>query len=365
LNAGPAENPTNPSAGDLAASALIGALLWDPARTSDVSEWLEPDDFAHWAHRAIYQTLTGLLAHGQPVDLLSLPEVLASGRYHDVPIDRGSNGPLAAPALHSLLAATPATPRADDLARHGGPTARSEHVRYGRILLEESIRRQVAAAGTRINQQAREASGRDADTAAELVAPLMTETLARLDELGARLGNAGRIAAALNPRSPEKLREPTAPSIGDGTVRPPLSTTTVAQAEQTLIGSCLVSDALREHVAGRLLPEDFTTPAAAAPWARVGGPPEALLRARAFRGRDLGVPERRHPRAPADGCVHVVPAWHGGWARRRSGREVAHLKVGWKAGSAGARRARGGRRSIRTRRRFRRRSRCARGSAGW
>lgn len=272
MNAGPAENPTNPSAGDLAASALIGALLWDPARTSEVSEWLEPDDFAHWAHRAIYQTLTGLLADGQPVDLLSLPEVLASGRYHDVPIARGSNGPLAAPALHSLLAATPATPRADDLARHGVPTARSEHVRYGRIVLEESIRRQVAAAGTRINQQAREASGRDADTAAELVAPLMTETLARLDELGARLGNAGgagRIAAALNPRSPERLRETISPSIGGGKVRPPLSTATVAQAERTLIGSCLVSDELRQHVAGRLLPEDFTTPAAVETWVAI------------------------------------------------------------------------------------------------
>jgi hypothetical protein len=84
------------AAGDLAARALLGALLWEPSRIRDVSGWLEPADFDHWAHCAIYQTLTGLIADGRPVVLQDLPGILARGEYHDAHVDSTGIGPLSA-----------------------------------------------------------------------------------------------------------------------------------------------------------------------------------------------------------------------------------------------------------------------------
>ncbi|MHA6797545.1 DnaB-like helicase N-terminal domain-containing protein (plasmid) [Pseudonocardia bannensis] len=259
------------TATDLAASALLGALLWDPRRVRDVADWLEPTDFGHWAHRAIYQTMTGLIADGREVDLLSLPEVLARGEYHDAHVDRGGIGPLSAPALHDLLSMTPATPRAEEHEANQG-VVRSEHVRYARVVLEDSIRRQVQAAGTRIDQYARHATGQDADTAAEVMAPVLAETTARLRELTSRLGDSGalrsRIAAALDPATPATGpgAAGSTPDVEIGHPRPPLTAAGVQRAEYSLIGACLVSPQVRGLVEDRLLAEDFTTAEVAATW---------------------------------------------------------------------------------------------------
>src|SRR5215211_1395471 len=74
---------------DLASAAVLGALLWDPRRVRDVMDWLEPADFPHPIHRAVYATLVGLVAAAEPVNLLELPATLASGRFQDVHVDPG------------------------------------------------------------------------------------------------------------------------------------------------------------------------------------------------------------------------------------------------------------------------------------
>src|SRR3954470_15349452 len=138
---------------DLASAAVLGALLGDPRRVREVMDWLEPADFPHPMHRAVYATLVGLVAAGEPVNLLKLPATLASGRFHDVHVDPGRPGPVGAAGLHTLLSFTPATPGAET---HDGQH-HSEHVRYGQLVLEDSVRRQVHAAGVRLEQHAREA----------------------------------------------------------------------------------------------------------------------------------------------------------------------------------------------------------------
>ena len=105
-------DPRGPDAtvADLASAAVLGAVLWDPRRLREVMDWLEPDDFLHPVHRAIYATVTGLVAAGEPVNLMRLPAALASGRFHEVHVDPSEPGPLGAAGLHTFLAFTPATP---------------------------------------------------------------------------------------------------------------------------------------------------------------------------------------------------------------------------------------------------------------
>src|SRR3954454_4838734 len=79
---------------DLASAAVLGGLLWDPRRVRDVIGSLEPADFPHPMHRAVYATLGGLVAAGEPVILLHHPATLGSGRFHDVHVDPGRPGPL-------------------------------------------------------------------------------------------------------------------------------------------------------------------------------------------------------------------------------------------------------------------------------
>jgi hypothetical protein len=119
------------TAADLAAQALLGALLWDPRRARDVADWLTAEDFLRPDHGAIYATVVGMLADGRPVvDVFTVLESLLRGDHHDLHVDRTGTGPLSGPGLHSLISMTPATPRGEE----HGELARSEHVRYARIV---------------------------------------------------------------------------------------------------------------------------------------------------------------------------------------------------------------------------------------
>jgi replicative DNA helicase len=249
---------THLAAADLAAEALLGALLWDSRRVRDVSGWLEADDFYRPDHGAIYATLVGLLADGQAgVDVFTVLASLERGDHHDLPVDHTGIGPLSAPGLHRLISMTPATPRADNIRATFSAEARSEHVRYARIVQEDSIRRQVQALGTRIGQHASHIADRDSDEAAAIVAPVLAEARARLRELAGRLERAGTgrtsLTAALNP----------APSPAAGARR---EQTHLRRAEYRLIGACLVSAEVRRLVTGQLDSNDFTVREVAATW---------------------------------------------------------------------------------------------------
>ena len=254
---------------DLASAAVLGALLWDPRRVQDVMDWLEPADFPHPMHRAVYATLVGLVAAGEPVNLLELPATLASGRFHDVHVDPGRPGPLGAAGLHTLLSFTPATPRAET---HDGQH-HSEHVRYGQLVLEDSVRRQVHAAGVRLEQHAREAivavdgdpslPGYEATASAIARLEPVLDTIERhLEHLNARLDRpaGGDAAPGPDPAATQRARS-TAARRGDGQAPVDLQ-----RAELAVIGGCLAAPDLRRTALIMLTPDDFTTPRIAATW---------------------------------------------------------------------------------------------------
>ena len=56
--------------------AILGALLLDPERVSEVLEDLEPDDFYLERHRVLMEALSDLADRGQPIDVVSLAERL-------------------------------------------------------------------------------------------------------------------------------------------------------------------------------------------------------------------------------------------------------------------------------------------------
>jgi replicative DNA helicase len=282
------ERPPGTVMAELAEAALLGALLWDPRRLQDV-KWLTPADFSRPSHQAIYQTLTGLIADGEQVDLLSLPDVLRRGDYHDIHSDTTSgNGPLSAHALSELLSMTPASAGAD--APPGGPT-HSEHRRYGEIVLEASIRRQVLRAGVSIEQTGLEYSYRGVDDAFTAIDRVLDATTTRLDELTRRLGESRRAASAIgaalsdSPRGASLTRETTTSEIGAaldaGTAGSPEQLTrslelpapsaaALRHAEYALIGACLTQPWLREIAQNRLRAEDFAEPEVAATWLALG-----------------------------------------------------------------------------------------------
>ena len=254
---------------DLASAAALGALLWDPRRVRDVMDWLEPADFPHPMHRAVYATLVGLVAAGEPVNLLELPATLASGRFHDVHVDPGRPGPLGAAGLHTLLSFTPATPRAET---HDGQH-HSEHVRYGQLVLQDSVRRQVHAAGVRLEQHAREAIvAVDADpslpgyeataSAIARLEPVLDTIERHLEHLNARLDRpaGGDAAPGPDPAAAQRARSAAARG-GDGQAPVDLQ-----RAELAVIGGCLAAPDVRRTALVMLTPDDFTTPRIAATW---------------------------------------------------------------------------------------------------
>lgn len=251
------------TAADLAAPALLGALLWDPDRIHDVADWLQPTDFDLPSYRAIYQTLIGLGLDGRPVDLFALPTILLRGEYHDMHVDREGHDGISANALHTLLARTPATPRADE-GRYEGPV-HSEHVRYARILVQAAVRRDLRWAGSRITQCAHDLREHTLADAHRALHPLLGEIAARINALAARLGDAGaatRSAAEQVLATPALAAQPVPASTAE-----PLDPQ-ARWAEARLIGACLDSVQVRAAAAD-LRPTDFTDPAAAATWSAI------------------------------------------------------------------------------------------------
>ena len=268
-------DPRDPDAtvADLASAAVLGAVLWDPRRLREVMDWLEPDDFLHPVHRAIYATVTGLVAAGEPVNLMRLPAALASGRFHEVHVDPSEPGPLGAAALHTLLAFTPATPP------RGGrydEQPRSEHVRYAQLVLEASVRRQVHAAGVRIAQHAREAIDVVDDSptppvyatvaaAVEKLGPVLDTIERHLQHLADRLDHPQ--ATGAGPPGATAAQRDADTTIGTGRVPAELPVPAeLHHAELAVLGGCLVAPGLRRTALSILVPADFTTPRVAATW---------------------------------------------------------------------------------------------------
>lgn len=263
------------TAADLAAGALLGALLWDPRRIDDVANVLEAEDFGRWDDRAIYQTLVGMRRDGRRIDVIeTVPAALQRSEYHDAYMDLSDGqGPLSPYALSNLLSLTPAPPPAAPRADGADGPQHSEHVRYARLVQVDSIRRQVRAAGARIDQCARHTAGAQSDDAAELLAPVLAEVQQRLQGLTGRRagvsGPAASIEAALSPQQPSGRRADREASVWSVGGRAEPSERALRRAEYTLIGACMVSPEVLEMVAARLQATDFQEREIGATWTAI------------------------------------------------------------------------------------------------
>ena len=112
-----------PAAVRLAEQATLGALLLGPDAVVAVSGWLRAEDFADPWHHTLYATIRELdAAHQRPS-----PDVVAQAM-----IDRHGYRIADAPRILDLLAAVPTRPRPAE---------------YAAVVLEASLRRQVACHG--------------------------------------------------------------------------------------------------------------------------------------------------------------------------------------------------------------------------
>ena len=209
----------------VAERALLGGLLTEPHRLTQVRDWLEPADFADPRHGAAYAAMLSLAEAGDPVTPQGLTAVLdaspgvrfARRQDRDVLVA----DLLAAPGSAALVAT------------------------YARMVLEASIARAVEAEGVRLQQVA----SREVDP---------PEVARRLDE---RLADAGQVLDGL------QRRWATAPSpfssdLGSAVGRVPLRRLAAddVAAEDAALGALLRDPRRIGTVREWLQPEDFTAP---------------------------------------------------------------------------------------------------------
>lgn len=238
----------------LAERALLDALRAQPDHIPDVAGWLTGTDFADPHHGGIYTTLVGLHAAGE----LSLEPALA------VP-PSGKSGPISAATLHNELALRNALLEhrytdvgyADhrqvlaDISDAGSVRTAGQHARYGRMILESSVRRQLGEWSVRLNHTTgeplaapsgadralAEIEGRLARSRGEFPAPVSTT-------LGTALPASA--VAAVQSAPPPKL---------------------VHRAERQIIATVLDPHLPSHDLTEQLTPDDFTAdPAHAETW---------------------------------------------------------------------------------------------------
>lgn len=269
--------------------ALIGSLLNDSTRRDELP-WLRAEDFTIPLCLAIWRHLeSGNPPHCQPLtDLVDLSEAL--GRDYEL------HPRLRSPAeLATLQFQAPEKPAV---------------VEYGRILVEATIRREVAAMGLQLESLA----AREPEQIIDRVADALT-SLEGLDQrlkisMGQRNGvGTDLIAAALSVCADE----PSPPAAPDAETHPAGHDMDQRIAEKAVIGAAVHDwpPGARAYVLESVRKSDFTDARAAATWQAVEHLTERaepideitvawqVLRARSLTGDGLTVQELRETRGSA------------------------------------------------------------------
>ncbi|RPJ48170.1 MAG: replicative DNA helicase [Betaproteobacteria bacterium] len=167
-----------------AEQSVLGGLLLDNSAWDRIADVINESDFYRADHRTIFQHLAQLIEHNKPADALTVADSLErSGKLAEV----GGQAYIGSLALN--------TPSAANIRR------------YGEIVRERSILRNLAAVGTAIADSAYSAHGKDAlvlidEAEAKVfqiaeagaktkqgfvkIDPLLTETVERIDMLYSR-----------------------------------------------------------------------------------------------------------------------------------------------------------------------------------
>lgn len=278
----------------LAERALVGALIWDPRRVGDVQGWLRSSDFSSATDRMIYESVVGMVADGRSEGLVqALPGVLARNEYepafHELPAQQ-ENPQRAQRRPHGdwldrvddRLRTTPAPPPSGPMhlpdkyaerfpflpatTEYQGPP--SEHVRYGRMVLEAATRRDVLAMGSQI-EEAADLSLSHLDEAIPVLSAMLDEATTRLDELADRVASAAdsEIAEALVPGQRSKVTGAPIVAPGAGPVAGRrLTKKALERAEMETLAGALTNPELRATLMGRLEGQDFSLKTVGASW---------------------------------------------------------------------------------------------------
>ncbi|HWL97366.1 MAG TPA: DnaB-like helicase N-terminal domain-containing protein [Nocardioidaceae bacterium] len=117
-------------------AAAIAGLILKPAAIDHVRDWLEPADFATPHYGDWYAHLLNMRGRGEPIDQMTL---LTALRRADQLGPQGQN----ADELATITTSAPVP---------------ASTIEYCRIVLEESIRDEIASVGVRLSQLARRSS---------------------------------------------------------------------------------------------------------------------------------------------------------------------------------------------------------------
>lgn len=232
---------------EFAEKALIGSLLNDATRRDDVS-WLRDEDFINPLCRAIWRHLgSGNPPQCQPlVDLVEMSNVL--GRDYEL------HAMLRGPAeLATLKVQAPDKPAVAE---------------YGRILVEATIRREVAAMGLRLEPLASGQPDQIINDVADALASLegldqrWQVSMGRRDEVDVDLPNVS------TPFVAERFSKTTGPR-NEG--RHPDEKLDQQLAEKAVVGAAVHDwpPGARARVLGAVSRDDFADPRAAATWRAV------------------------------------------------------------------------------------------------
>jgi len=196
--------------------ALLGSLLTEPSWLTDVQEWLLPSDFGTARHRLTYEVILTVSGRGVVASAEAVFEearVTEDARHNDV--DGGF--------LQTLMASSPVPARA---------------AIYGRMVVESSIHRTVAAYAARLGYAA------VTDGATDVVAANI------IDHVEAINSGLAEVETRWPAPVPSATSAPSRPSRRSGTV----------PAEATLVASLLYYPSQLPEVSSWLEPSDISHP---------------------------------------------------------------------------------------------------------
>lgn len=228
---------------DFAEKALLGTLLHEPGRVREL-DWLAAEDFYNPGHQQVFAAVGDLVAEadsaagGPPAEPESVvegvgPVAVWQRVQRDAEFAAGQHPALTAPGLHSLMQTAP-------------PAHSAQPAVYGHMVLESSVRREIAQDGMRVGQASANS----------------TQLATMLDEVGQALDHLQAVEQRWHNTNPEADR--TDLGAAAAALRPEAPTAEQrTEAEHALVEHVLARPALLNELPN-LEQGDFADPAAAA-----------------------------------------------------------------------------------------------------
>ena len=205
----------------LAEAATLGSLLVEPAALRDVARWLRCGDFAHWWHAEIYTVMRERLAARQPIQAEAVGLQL-----------KDRLGPRRAdlPRIVDLLQVAPVRP---------------QPLRYAAMVLESSLRREIAGQGVLLRAAALSTALAQESRPLTAVAAMVEATLAAGEQRWQLASGEAASAASRHPELAPVLRN-TDRALGADrllSAHPELDQRDVREHEQRLVAALITHPA--------------------------------------------------------------------------------------------------------------------------